>query len=96
MHHFSAAEGTDAWLGDLILGPRGHRHREMRKRAGSVISKSGLGHPTRQEILPVEAIQILQQQGIIVDKYVLPPQSVNLFVPLECREAAVSALHSLI
>ena len=46
--------------------------------------------------LPFKAIQILQRHGIIVDKYVLSPHSVNLFVPVESREAAVKALHSLI
>jgi aspartate kinase len=45
--------------------------------------------------LPFKAIQILQHLGIIVDKYVLSPHSVNLFVPVESREAAVKALHSL-
>jgi aspartate kinase len=46
--------------------------------------------------LPFKAIQILQQQGIVADKYVLSPHSLNLLVPVECREAAVKALHSLI
>src|SRR5947209_310682 len=46
--------------------------------------------------LPFKAIQILQRHGIIADKYVLSPHSVNLFVPVESREAAVNALHSLI
>jgi aspartate kinase len=46
--------------------------------------------------LPFKAIQILQHHGIIADKYVLSPHSVNLFVPVEAREAAVKALHSLI
>jgi aspartate kinase len=46
--------------------------------------------------LPYKVIQILQHHGIIVDKYVLSPHSVNLFVPVEAREAAVKALHSLI
>ena len=46
--------------------------------------------------LPFKAIQILRQHGIVADKYVFSPQSVNLFVPAECREAAVKALHSLI
>ena len=45
---------------------------------------------------PFKAIQILQRHGIIADKYVLSPHSVNLFVPVESREAAVKALHSLI
>jgi aspartate kinase len=46
--------------------------------------------------LPFKAIQILQQHGIVADKYVLSPHSLNLFVPVECREAAVKALHSLV
>jgi len=46
--------------------------------------------------LPFQAIQILQQHGIIADKYVMSPHSVNLFVPVQSREAAVKALHSLI
>ena len=46
--------------------------------------------------LPFKAVQILQQHGIIADKYVLSPHSVNLFVAVESREAAVRALHALI
>ena len=46
--------------------------------------------------LPFRAVQILQQHGIIADKYVLSPHSVNLFVAVESREAAVRALHALI
>ena len=46
--------------------------------------------------LPFKAIQILQQQGIIADKYILSPHSVSFFVAVESREAAVRALHSLI
>lgn len=46
--------------------------------------------------LPFTVIQILQHHGIIVDKYVLSPHSVNLFVPVETCEAAVKALHSLV
>ena len=46
--------------------------------------------------LPFQAIQILQSRGIVVEKYVLSPHSINLFVPVETREAAVTALHSLI
>ena len=43
-----------------------------------------------------KAMQILKHHGIIADKYVLSPHSVNLFVPVENREAAVRALHALI
>jgi aspartate kinase len=46
--------------------------------------------------LPFKAVRVLQEHGIIVDKYVLSPHSVSLFVPVESREAAVKALHSLI
>ncbi|HUN95871.1 MAG TPA: aspartate kinase [Bradyrhizobium sp.] len=46
--------------------------------------------------LPFKAIQILQHHAIVVDKYVLSPHSVNLFIPVESREAAVMALHSLV
>jgi aspartate kinase len=46
--------------------------------------------------LPFQAMQILQSHGIVVEKYVLSPHSINLFVPVETREAAVRALHSLI
>src|SRR6185312_11530105 len=46
--------------------------------------------------LPFTAIQVLQQHGIVADKYVLSPQSLSFFVPVESREAAVRALHALI
>jgi aspartate kinase len=45
--------------------------------------------------LPFQAMQILQRHGIVVEKYVVSPQSVNFFVPVESREVAVKALHSL-
>jgi aspartate kinase len=46
--------------------------------------------------LPFKALQTLHQHGIVADKCVLSPHSVNLFVPVKNREAAVKALHSLI
>jgi aspartate kinase len=46
--------------------------------------------------LPFKAIQILKRHGIVAEKYVLSPHSVNLIIPVESREAAVRALHSLI
>jgi aspartate kinase len=46
--------------------------------------------------LPFKAVQILQRHGIAADKYLLSPHSVNLFVAVENREAAVRALHALI
>src|SRR3954452_19689098 len=39
--------------------------------------------------LPFQAVQVLQRHGIVVDKYVVSPQSVNFFVPVESREVAV-------
>jgi hypothetical protein len=38
--------------------------------------------------LPFKTIQILQHHGIIADKYFLSSHSVNLFIPIERREAA--------
>jgi aspartate kinase len=46
--------------------------------------------------LPFSALHVLEHHGIVPDKYVLSPHSVNLFVPVESREAAVKALHSLV
>ncbi|MGY4419143.1 aspartate kinase [Bradyrhizobium sp. JR6.1] len=46
--------------------------------------------------LPYKAVQTLQHHGVIADKYVLSSHSVSFFVPVESREAAVRALHSLI
>jgi aspartate kinase len=46
--------------------------------------------------LPFKAIQVLQEHAIVVDKYVLSSHSVNLFIPVVSREAAVRALHQLI
>jgi aspartate kinase len=46
--------------------------------------------------LPFKAIQILQRHGIVADTYILSPQSISFLVPIESREAAVNALHSLI
>jgi len=46
--------------------------------------------------LPFKAMQILKHHGIIADKYVLSPHSVNLFVAVGSRDAAVKALHSLV
>ncbi|MGV7214516.1 aspartate kinase [Bradyrhizobium sp. UFLA05-112] len=69
---------------------------ELRKHRETLSSVSLTCFGAVSSALPFKAIQILQQHGIIVDKYVLSPHSVNLFVPVESREAAVKALHSLI
>jgi aspartate kinase len=46
--------------------------------------------------LPLRALQTLAQHGIVADQYVSSAHSVNLFVPVAAREAAVRVLHSLI
>ena len=46
--------------------------------------------------LPHRALQILAAQSIKADKYILSPHSVSFFLPLEQRESAIKALHSLI
>jgi aspartate kinase len=70
--------------------------KDLRKQRETLSSVSLTCFGGVSSALPFKAIQILQQRGIIVDKYVLSPHSVNLFVPVESREAAVRALHSLV
>jgi aspartate kinase len=72
------------------------RSNDLRKQRESLSSVSLTCFGGVCSDLPFKAIQILQHHGIIADKYVLSPHSVNLFVPVESREAAVKALHSLI
>jgi aspartate kinase len=70
--------------------------KELRKQRAALSSVSLTCFGGVFSDLPFKAVQILQHAGISVDKYVLSPHSVNLFVPMESREAAVRALHSLI
>ncbi|SDJ18278.1 MULTISPECIES: aspartate kinase [Bradyrhizobium] len=72
------------------------RTKDLRKQRETLSSVSLTCFGGVSSDLPFKAIQILQHHGIIADKYVLSPHSVNLFVPVETREAAVKALHSLI
>jgi aspartate kinase len=72
------------------------RSKEIRKQRETLSSVSLTCFGGASSDLPFKAIQILQHHGIIADRYVLSPHSVNLFVPVESREAAVKALHSLI
>jgi aspartate kinase len=46
--------------------------------------------------LPFRVIEILQRNKIVVDKYTMSPNSLNVFIPADAREAAVKALHDLI
>jgi len=72
------------------------KSKDLRKQRESLSSVSLTCFGGVSSDLPFKAIAILQQHGIIVDKYVFSPHSVNLFVAAESREAAVNALHSLI
>ena len=72
------------------------RSRDLRKERETLSSVSLTCFGGVSSDLPFQAIQILQSRGIVVEKYVLSPHSINLFVPVETREAAVTALHSLI
>jgi aspartate kinase len=70
--------------------------KELRKHRDTLSSVSLTCFGGVSTDLPFKAIQILQHHAIVVDKYVLSPHSVNLFIPVESREAAVKALHSLV
>lgn len=72
------------------------RSKDLRKERETLSSVSFTCFGGVSSDLPFKAIQILQSHVIIADKYVLSPHSVNLFVPVGSREAAVKALHSLI
>jgi aspartate kinase len=84
------AEGLDTLLRAV------ERTKDLRKQRETLSSVSLTCFGGVSSDLPFKAIQILQHHRIIADKYVLTPHSVNLFVPVETREAAVKALHSLI
>jgi len=86
----SDSESLDTLLRTL------ERTQDLRKQRETLSSVSLTCFGGVSSDLPFKAIQILRQHGIIADKYVSSPHSVNLFVPVESREAAVKALHSLI
>ena len=72
------------------------RSKDFRKQRETLSSVSLTCFGGVSSDLPFKAMQILQHHGIIVDKYSLSPHSINFFVPVGSREAAVKALHSLI
>jgi aspartate kinase len=86
----SDSESLDALLRTL------EKSKDLRQQRETLSSVSLTCFGGVSSDLPFQAIQILQQHGIIADKYVMSPHSVNLFVPVQSREAAVKALHSLI
>ena len=72
------------------------RSKDLRKQreASSSVSLTCFGGVSSE--LPFRALQVLVPHGIVPDGYGLSPHSVSLFVPVENREAAVRALHSLV
>ena len=78
------------WL-DATLTLEGSQDLRKQRETLSSVSLTCFGGVSSD--LPFRAIQVLQQHGIIADKYVMSPHSVSLFVR-ESREAAVKALHS--
>lgn len=80
------------WLDALLRTLE--RVQDLRKQRETLSSVSLTCFGGVSSDLPFRAIQVLQQHGIVADKYVMSPHSVSLFVPVESREAAVKALHS--
>jgi aspartate kinase len=86
--------GDSEQLDTLLRTLEGSNDLRKQREALSSVSLTCFGGVSSD--LPFKAIQVLQHQGIVVDKYVLSPHSVNLFVPVENREDAIKALHALI
>jgi aspartate kinase len=82
------------WLDALLRTLERSQDMRRQREASSSVSLTCFGGVSSE--LPVRALQVLRQHGIVADKYVLSPHSVSLFVPVESREAAVKALHSLV
>jgi aspartate kinase len=82
------------WLDALLRTLEGSRDLRRPREASSSVSLTCFGGVSSE--LPFKTLQVLGRHGIVPDKYVLSPHSVSLFVPVESREAAVKALHSLV
>ena len=82
------------WLDALLRTLEKARDMRRRREASSSVSLTCFGGVSSE--LPFRALQVLGHHGIVPDKYVLSSHSVSLFVPVESREAAVKALHSLV
>ena len=80
------------WLDAMLRTLEGTKDLRKQRETLSSVSLTCFGGVSSD--LPFRAIQVLQQHGIIADKYVMSPHSVSLFVPVESRETAVKALHS--
>jgi aspartate kinase len=82
------------WLDALLRTLETAKDMRKQREASGSVSLTCFGGVSSE--LPFRALQVLGQHGIVPDKYVLSPHSVSLFVPVESREAAVKALHSLV
>jgi aspartate kinase len=82
------------WLDALLRTLKQAKDLRRQRETSSSVSLTCYGGVSSD--LPLRALQLLGQHGIVADKYVLSSHSVNLFVPVAAREAAVRALHSLI
>jgi aspartate kinase len=82
------------WLDALFRTLEVAKDMRKQREAESSVSLTCFGGVSSE--LPLKALQVLGDHGIVADKYVLSPHSVTLFVPMESREAAVRALHSLV
>lgn len=98
--HFAAGKTTmtvtcdSEWLDALLLALERAKDLRRQRKALSSVSLTCFGGAASD--LPLRALQMLGQHGIVADSYVLSPHSVSLFVPVESREEAVRALHRLV
>jgi aspartate kinase len=82
------------WLDALLRTLEQSKDMRQQREASSSVSLTCFGGVSSE--LPFRALQVLRHHGIIADRYVLSPHSVSLFVPVDSRETAVKALHSLV
>jgi len=82
------------WLDALLLTLAGAADLRRQREASSSVSLTCFGGVSSD--LPFRALQLLGQNGIVADEYVLSPHSVSMFVPVDSRKAAVKALHALV
>jgi aspartate kinase len=82
------------WLDALLRTLEGSNDLRRQREASSSVSLTCFGGVSSD--LPFRALQVLGQNGIVADSYVLSPHSVSLFVPVGSRTAAVKALHALV
>ena len=82
------------WLDALLRTLKQAKDLRRQRETSSSVSLTCYGGVSSD--LPLRALQTLAQHGIVADHYVSSAHSVDLFVPVAAREAAVRALHSLI